>query len=89
MVDRLIDALRRLVEAAPSMEHQAPVDLPAPRSLELESVMRPRNAFFGRVEQVPVADAAGRVAAEIVSPTHPACRCWPPVSGPAKPSSTT
>jgi arginine decarboxylase len=71
MVDRLVAALGALVEAAPSLERQAPVDLPAPRSLELESVMRPRDAFFARVEQVPVADAAGRVAAEMISPYPP------------------
>jgi arginine decarboxylase len=70
-IDRLIDALRQLVEAAPSMERQAPVDLPAPRSLELENVMRPRDAFFARVEQVPVGEAVGRVAAEMVSPYPP------------------
>jgi hypothetical protein len=70
-VDRLIGALQKLVDAAPSMEQEAPVDLPAPRSLELESVMRPRDAFFGRVEQVPVAEAVGRVVAEMVSPYPP------------------
>jgi arginine decarboxylase len=70
-VDRLIDALRRLVEAAPTLERQAPVGLPAPRSLELDSVMRPRDAFFGRVEQVPVEEAVGRVVAEMVSPYPP------------------
>lgn len=71
MVDRLVDALRRLVAAAPSMEPQAPVDLPARQGLELESVMRPRDAFFGRVEQVPIAEAVGRVVAEMVSPYPP------------------
>jgi arginine decarboxylase len=70
-VDLLIGALGRLVEAAPSMESQAPVDLPAPRSLELENVMSPRDAFFGHVEQVPVDQAVGRVAAEMVSPYPP------------------
>jgi arginine/lysine/ornithine decarboxylase len=71
MVDRLVEALRALVEAAPSLEQQAPVALPAPRSLELESVMRPRDAFFARVEQVPIAEAAGRVVAEMISPYPP------------------
>jgi arginine/lysine/ornithine decarboxylase len=70
-LDKLIDALRALVEAAPSMERQAPVNLPAARSLELENVMRPRDAFFARVEQVPVAEAVGRVVAELVSPYPP------------------
>ena len=71
MIDRLIQALQALVAAAPSMERQAPVDLPAPRSLALESVMRPRDAFFARVEQVPIEEAVGRVAAEMVSPYPP------------------
>ncbi len=70
-VDRLISALQALVEAAPAMERQAPVDLPTPRSLELETVMRPRDAFFARVEQVPIDQAVGRVAAEMVSPYPP------------------
>jgi arginine/lysine/ornithine decarboxylase len=70
-VDLLIAALGRLVQAAPSMERQAPVDLPAPRSLELENALLPRDAFFGRVQQVPVGEAAGRIAAEIVSPYPP------------------
>jgi arginine decarboxylase len=46
-------------------------NLPEPRSLELENVMTPRDAFFARVEQVPVEDAVGRVAAEMVSPYPP------------------
>ncbi|KGH46475.1 ornithine decarboxylase [Modestobacter caceresii] len=67
----LVDALRHLVSGAGSVERPPRVDLPAPRALELETVMTPRDAFFARVEQVPVAEAAGRVAAEIVSPYPP------------------
>jgi arginine/lysine/ornithine decarboxylase len=33
--------------------------------------MLPRDAFFGRVEQVPVDKAVGRVAAEMASPYPP------------------
>jgi len=33
--------------------------------------MRPRDAFFAPVEQVPVGQAAGRVAAEMISPYPP------------------
>jgi arginine decarboxylase len=33
--------------------------------------MLPRDAFFGRVEQVEVQHAAGRIAAEMVSPYPP------------------
>jgi arginine decarboxylase len=33
--------------------------------------MTPRDAFFARVEQVPIDEAAGRVVAEMVSPYPP------------------
>ncbi|MGY1704329.1 hypothetical protein ACI79C_07130 [Geodermatophilus sp. SYSU D00697] len=33
--------------------------------------MTPREAFFARAEQVPAAEAVGRVAAEMVSPYPP------------------
>jgi arginine/lysine/ornithine decarboxylase len=39
--------------------------------LELECVMLPRDAFFGRTEQVPAARAAGRVSAEMITPYPP------------------
>jgi len=68
---RLVEALAALVENADSIEKPPPVDLPSPRGLELENVMSPRDAFFGRVEQVPFSDAAGRIAAEMVSPYPP------------------
>src|SRR4051794_26617801 len=67
----LIDCLRALVDGAGAIEKSPPVELPVPRALELESVMTPRAAFFGRVEQVPVEKAAGRVVAEMVSPYPP------------------
>ncbi|WP_304523819.1 aminotransferase class I/II-fold pyridoxal phosphate-dependent enzyme [Actinoplanes sp. DH11] len=68
---RLLDGLRSLVRDAGRFENQPQADLPAPRTLELESVMSPRQAFFGRTEQVPVDDAAGRIAAEMISPYPP------------------
>ena len=68
---RLVESLRRLVARSGSIESQPQADLPELRSLELESVMLPRDAFFGRVEQVPVGQAAGRIAAEMVSPYPP------------------
>jgi arginine/lysine/ornithine decarboxylase len=68
----LVDALRRLVAEAGSIDRAPHVQLPEhPEGLELESVMTPRDAFFGRVEQVPVGEAAGRVAAEMLSPYPP------------------
>jgi arginine decarboxylase len=67
----LVDGLRALVAAAGSMERPPRVDLPEPRSLELDQATTPREAFFARVEQVPVDKAVGRVAAEMVSPYPP------------------
>ncbi|MCW2507971.1 MAG: Orn/Lys/Arg decarboxylase major region [Modestobacter sp.] len=67
----LVDGLEALVAAAGSMERPPRVDLPEPRSLELEQATTPREAFFARVEQVPVDKAVGRVAAEMVSPYPP------------------
>ncbi|MGY1732749.1 aminotransferase class I/II-fold pyridoxal phosphate-dependent enzyme [Geodermatophilus sp. SYSU D01045] len=67
----LVEALRALVDGAGAMERPPRVDLPEPRALELENAMTPRDAFFGRVEQVPIAEAAGRVVAEMVSPYPP------------------
>ncbi len=70
-----LDALQTLVDGAGSMERPPRVALPEPRSLELEQeqeqAMLPRDAFFGRVEQVPAAQAVGRIAAETVSPYPP------------------
>ncbi|MGY1727746.1 aminotransferase class I/II-fold pyridoxal phosphate-dependent enzyme [Geodermatophilus sp. SYSU D01062] len=67
----LVEALRALVDGAGSTERPPRVELPEPRALELENAMTPRDAFFGRVEQVPIAEAAGRVVAELVSPYPP------------------
>lgn len=68
---RFTHLLRGLVEDAPGMERLPEVQFPSAEGLELESVMLPRDAFFGPAEQVPVEKAAGRVAAELVSPYPP------------------
>lgn len=47
------------------------VDLPSPDDLRLSTKMPPRDAFFGPTEQVPVRAAAGRVAAEMITPYPP------------------
>jgi len=44
--------------------------------------MLPRDAFFGPVEQVPVAQAVGRVTAEMVSPEGTTAPRRPPVDAP-------
>ncbi|CAM3683994.1 aminotransferase class I/II-fold pyridoxal phosphate-dependent enzyme [Tsukamurella ocularis] len=73
--DRLVSALRDLATARPGLDRDgtAPsaVDQPTPSELRLETVMSPRDAFFGAVETVPLDAAAGRVAAEQITPYPP------------------
>lgn len=69
--DRLLGALRRLVDAASDLPRPQQVALPPQDDLELETEMLPRDAFFGPVEVVPVAEAAGRIAAEQITPYPP------------------
>lgn len=68
---RLMDALGALIDAQPTMAPATPVDLPAPHELELETVVLPRDAFFGAAEDVPAREAIGRVAAEQITPYPP------------------
>jgi arginine decarboxylase len=68
---RLRAALDGLIAAAPGLPTARPVKLPKSRELELESVDRPRDAFFGPAEAVPVHDATGRIAAEQITPYPP------------------
>jgi arginine/lysine/ornithine decarboxylase len=67
--DRLLEAMRRLVDA--DLPAPPEVHLPRPADLELEQVRSPRDAFFGPAEQVPASAAAGRVAAEQITPYPP------------------
>ncbi len=69
-VDALVDGLAlwcaRLDDPAP-----LDIDLPKPEDLQLDTVMLPRDAFFARTEAVPVGRAAGRIAAEQLTPYPP------------------
>ncbi|MFD7994134.1 aminotransferase class I/II-fold pyridoxal phosphate-dependent enzyme [Streptomyces mexicanus] len=67
----LVDSLRSLVEGAETMERLPEVHLPEPSALELEQALLPRDAFFGPAESVPADRAAGRIAAEMISPYPP------------------
>jgi len=67
----LLDALTELVKQRSALPPPAAVRLPTPEGLRLETVMTPRDAFFGPVEQVPVEEAVGRIAAEPASPYPP------------------
>jgi arginine/lysine/ornithine decarboxylase len=68
---RLRDGLERLAAAAPDLPKPHPVKLPDPGDIELESVVSPRDAFFGPAEDVPVHEAIGRIAAEQITPYPP------------------
>jgi arginine decarboxylase len=68
---RLVDALQKLVTAAPDLPAPSPVKLPSAADLEMETVHLPREAFFGPVEVVPAEEAAGRIAAEQITPYPP------------------
>ncbi|MGW7536018.1 aminotransferase class I/II-fold pyridoxal phosphate-dependent enzyme [Amycolatopsis sp. NPDC054798] len=68
---RLVEALRALSERADELPRAKPVDLPAPEDLEPEQALLPRDAFFAPAEQIPVEKAAGRIAAETISPYPP------------------
>jgi arginine/lysine/ornithine decarboxylase len=67
----LLEALGALANSAGALPRPERVVLPPPRDMQLETVMLPRDAFFGRTEQVPAQHAAGRVSAEMVTPYPP------------------
>jgi arginine/lysine/ornithine decarboxylase len=69
--ERLLAALARLTKAAVALAEPVPVQIPDPPSLELETVNRPRDAFFSRFEDVKAKDAPGRIAAEQITPYPP------------------
>ncbi|ONK10232.1 ornithine decarboxylase [Streptomyces sp. MP131-18] len=67
----LLAALRDLAAHAGTLRPAPRVDVPDPAHLRLDQVMLPRDAFFGRAEQVPSDKAAGRVTAEMLTPYPP------------------
>ncbi|WP_030234951.1 aminotransferase class I/II-fold pyridoxal phosphate-dependent enzyme [Streptomyces sp. NRRL S-350] len=69
--DVLLRGLAELVEVAPDLRPAPAVRIPDPEQLRLEQVLLPRDAFFGPTEQVPVEKAAGRIAAEMLTPYPP------------------
>ncbi|MFE9775228.1 aminotransferase class I/II-fold pyridoxal phosphate-dependent enzyme [Streptomyces sp. NPDC005931] len=67
----LLSALRELARVAPNLPEAPRVEVPSPGELRLEQALLPRDAFFGPAEDVPVGEAAGRVAAEMITPYPP------------------
>jgi lysine decarboxylase len=70
-IDRLVDALTSWREAANEQDPPPEIDLPSPEEIELETVMLPRDAFFGPAEMVRAEQAAGRISAELITPYPP------------------
>ncbi|BBH67949.1 putative Orn/Lys/Arg decarboxylase [Actinoplanes sp. OR16] len=68
---RLVAALEDLAGAAPELPAAKKVQFPAPGRFDIEPVISPREAFFGRTETVPAGKAAGRVCAEQITPYPP------------------
>jgi arginine decarboxylase len=69
--DRLLAALQDMATASSGFPEPGSIHLPPPGDLEMETVMLPRDAFFGPVEDVPAEEAVGRVAAEQITPYPP------------------
>ncbi|MFH8840570.1 aminotransferase class I/II-fold pyridoxal phosphate-dependent enzyme [Streptomyces sp. NPDC017868] len=67
----LLTALTDLAAHAPRLRTGQPVDVPSPAGLRLEQAVLPRDAFFGRTEQIPWERAQGRIAAEMLTPYPP------------------
>ncbi|QSE86865.1 aminotransferase class I/II-fold pyridoxal phosphate-dependent enzyme [Rhodococcus koreensis] len=69
--DRLVHALAEMRSATESFTPAPRIDLPSPNELQLESEMAPAEAFFGPSEMIPADRAAGRIAAEQLTPYPP------------------
>ncbi|WP_305094219.1 aminotransferase class I/II-fold pyridoxal phosphate-dependent enzyme [Prescottella sp. R16] len=69
--ERLLNSLRRLASAATDLPEPQTIVLPTPDEIQLESVTSPRAAFLGPTETVPASRAAGRIAAEQLTPYPP------------------
>ncbi|MFF0204521.1 aminotransferase class I/II-fold pyridoxal phosphate-dependent enzyme [Streptomyces sp. NPDC005017] len=67
----LLAALRDLAAHAPGLQHAPAVAVPPPSELRLEQARLPRDAYFARHTKVPVAEAPGRIAAEMITPYPP------------------
>ncbi len=67
-MDRLAQAMVSLASNPPEDDRRAP-DIPPLEELNLEQAMSPRDAYFAETEQV--AEPAGRISAEMVSPYPP------------------
>lgn len=66
-LQRLVDALRVLASETGLQGSLLPLDRVRPPLLRNRPEMTPREAFYSRTQMVPIAEAAGRIASEIVT----------------------
>jgi arginine decarboxylase len=70
-IDRLVRALRDLVDEHSGADGSDVPRLPHPGDLRTEQAVLPRDAFFSAAEMVKARDAVGRISAELVTPYPP------------------
>lgn len=66
-----VGALADLARTSSELPPRPAVDIPEPGELRLPQEMSPREAYFAPVEDIPVEQAAGRIAAEVITPYPP------------------
>lgn len=69
LIRALSDLTRHIADEA--LRPAGEIRVPPPSGLGLELACLPRDAFFGRTEQIPAGRAAGRVVAEMLTPYPP------------------
>ncbi|MFE2236515.1 aminotransferase class I/II-fold pyridoxal phosphate-dependent enzyme [Streptomyces sp. NPDC059442] len=67
----LLTALKDLAGNASELRPASSVEVPSPASLRMDQARLPRDAYFARTEDVPLESAAGRIAAEMITPYPP------------------
>ncbi|MEU0075004.1 ornithine decarboxylase [Streptomyces sp. NPDC006332] len=68
---QLLAALEDLARAAPDLRPAPRVEVPSAGELRMVQARLPRDAFFGPAEHVPLSEAVGRIAAEMITPYPP------------------
>ncbi|UXY32149.1 aminotransferase class I/II-fold pyridoxal phosphate-dependent enzyme [Streptomyces sp. HUAS TT20] len=68
---RLLTALHELADRSTDLSHAPQVVVPSPADLRMNQVRLPRDAYFAPHAEVPVTEACGRIAAEMITPYPP------------------
>ncbi|MGW6486798.1 aminotransferase class I/II-fold pyridoxal phosphate-dependent enzyme [Streptomyces sp. NPDC055056] len=68
---RLLEALHDLSRHADDLAQAPRVDVPSPADLRMKQKVLPRDAYFSPHTDIPVTQAAGHIAAEMITPYPP------------------